>query len=59
MSYMKRFMEDEIERLAQQYGKTWDFIHASLEYYDWDWQKVTGLLRAEAWLKREKAKAIN
>lgn len=44
MSYMKRYIEAKIESLAKRYGKTWDFVHAALEFYDYDWAKVETLL---------------
>ena len=46
MSYMKRHMDDEAERIADQYHYPYDRVMDALYYAEFDWNKVE--LMAEA-----------
>lgn len=46
MSYMKRFIEYECDRLGEKYGYPGDMIMDALNYTEYDWERVELLCRA-------------
>lgn len=46
MSYMKRFIEDECERLGNEYGYPEDLIMDAINYAEYDWERVEYMCRA-------------
>lgn len=45
MSAIKRYMEDEVERIANTYGYSWDLINDCAVIMEWDLDKVESLAK--------------
>lgn len=44
MSAIKRWIDDEVERLAKEYNKPWDIVMDALIDCEYDWELLERLL---------------
>lgn len=67
MSYTKRYIDDECQRLADKYGYSWDLVMDALNYTEYNWSMVERLAKKgllKYWvglqaLEEKKYEAIN